>query len=108
MNYAVNENLSYNNRHYAPGAVVEMDEAQAAPLVLLGVLAEAAAPPAAPSDPSARESAIVSAIGQLDPAIAANWTAGGSPATAALAGVLGWAVTAAERDAAWAAFGANS
>lgn len=56
----------------------------------------------APSGPAERQAAILAATAKLDPANAANWTAAGSPATAALAGALGWVVTAAERDAAWA------
>ena len=46
--------------------------------------------------------AIVLAIGTLDATDATLFTGGGKPTVAAIAGVLGYSVSGADRDAAWA------
>jgi hypothetical protein len=61
-----------------------------------------AAAPTAPTDPAERLAAIKDAIGTLDKADAALWTATKMPKVPAIAAVTGWEVTQAERDAAWA------
>ena len=67
------------------------------------VLEGAAPPPASPSREE-RYARILEAVGQLDRAAGGDWTASGVPAVAALERLSGLTdVTAAERDAAWAA-----
>jgi len=57
-----------------------------------------------PPELSAEErlAAIKEAITGLDADIAANWTKGGAPTVPAITAVVGFDVTAAERDAVWA------
>lgn len=70
-------------------------------------VAEAAAAPAAenipvvPTDPAERAATIKTAIGTLNVDNASLWKKDGSPNIAAIVSVLGWEITAAERDAAW-------
>lgn len=67
------------------------------------VLEGTAPPPASPSREE-RYARILEAVGQLDRADGGDWTASGVPAVAALERLSGLTdVTAAERDAAWAA-----
>ncbi len=58
----------------------------------------------APQELSAEErlAAIKEAITGLDADIAANWTESGAPVITAIKAVVGFTVTAAERDAVWA------
>ena len=56
----------------------------------------------APTAPAERNAAIKDAIGKLNVDNAALWKADGAPNTAAIVAVVGWNVTAAERDAVWA------
>ncbi|WP_435626977.1 hypothetical protein [Candidatus Ferrigenium straubiae] len=58
--------------------------------------------PVVPTDPAERIAAIKDAIGKLDKADAALWTNSGMPKVPAISAVIGWEITAAERDAAWA------
>ena len=53
-------------------------------------------------DAFSRASAIADAIARIDRADESKWTKAGKPTTEALEAVLGFAVTADERDAAWA------
>jgi hypothetical protein len=48
------------------------------------------------------EAEIVEAIGKLDKGNSEHWTNGGSPQVAAIEGILGKQISAADRDAAWA------
>ena len=57
--------------------------------------------PQAPTDKQERIEAICKAIEQLDPDNAEQWIGNGAPATSALEDILGWEVSAAERDEAW-------
>lgn len=54
-----------------------------------------------PSDTEALAAAIVGAIRGLDVNVSGNFTRGGSPQVAVLEKVLGYDITAGERDAAW-------
>lgn len=49
-----------------------------------------------------RQSAIREAINGLDADVATNWTKGGQPAVPAITAIVGFDVTAAERDQVWA------
>lgn len=55
-----------------------------------------------PADQAERLTAIYTAIGGMDKGNETLWKKDGAPTTEALSSVLGWIVTAAERDAAWA------
>lgn len=54
----------------------------------------------APEDPALRLEAIRAAISKMDKQDASLWTNDGKPKTDAVSTIVGWAVTAAERDAA--------
>ena len=54
----------------------------------------------APEDPALRLEAIRTAIGKMDKEDASLWTNDGKPKTDAVSAIVGWPVTAAERDAA--------
>lgn len=56
--------------------------------------------PAGPTDPEERLAAIRDAIAQLDPENPEHFTKDGKPQVAAIEAILGYNITAAERDAA--------
>ena len=58
--------------------------------------------PEAPTDPAERLDAIVVAIQSLDEVDPELWTKGGKPQVSAIEAVLGWEISGAERDEAWA------
>lgn len=60
-----------------------------------------------PTDEAERLAVIVAAIGLLDTADAALWLKNGAPKTEAIAEVIGWQLSAKERDAAWAQINAG-
>lgn len=95
-------------RDYRSGDTFAADPAEVGGLVesgsaepLDGVAAEAVS--LAPTDPAARKAAILDAIAQLDADNPDVWLRDGRPDAAALAEIAGWTVSAAERNAAWAA-----
>ena len=59
--------------------------------------------PIAPFDAQERLAAITAAIAQLDPSNMDAWLKDGKPNTEAITAVLGWSISAAERNTAWAA-----
>lgn len=59
-----------------------------------------ASAPVKPSDPAELAAAIKAAVNGMDQDDAALWTSGGKPKTESIAAVLGYPVSAAERDAA--------
>ena len=104
--YSVLMPVDYDNQRYDIGAGIDLEEKHAAPLLAVQAISEpttASAPPAdtAPEDASERLAAITTAIGQLDPDNAGLWLKDGKPKSDAISAVLGWPVSAAERDAAW-------
>lgn len=80
----------------APGHPVTLPDVVAAPLVTAGRLHMQPAPTEA--DP------LGAAITALDPDNVSHWLTDGRPNTAALGDAAGRPVSAAERDAAWAAY----
>jgi len=105
-NYLVKQPLKFGDDDYAVGETVEMDVKQAQSLLDIDVLELAAekkgtaAKAEKPTDETLNI-AIVEAIAGLDVANDKLWTqTAGVPQTAALSAALGYAVTAAERDAA--------
>ncbi len=98
----------HTDRRYEPGATIDLDEADASALIAVQAIdavavGEVAGGSVAPADPAERQTAITAAIGQLDPNDPDVWLRDGRPDTAALAAITGWTVSAAERNAAWAA-----
>ncbi len=83
------------------GSPVDLDEKSAKDLLGLKIIEVYTV--AVPSDTEARLAAIREAIGSLDKKDSDNWLQSGAPDLAAIEAALGWAPTAAERDAAWAA-----
>lgn len=57
--------------------------------------------PAAPTDPDERLAAIKEAIGQLDPENPEHFTKGGDPKVEAIEAILGYNISAGERDEVW-------
>lgn len=88
---------------HKPGdADIPLADADAKELIEIGAIQEAASlQPAVPTDPAERQAAIVAAIDKMDPANEDVWLRDGSPDVSAIVEVLGWTVTAAERNAAW-------
>lgn len=108
--YPVKSPVKHGGTRHIDGTVT-MDEKLAEPLIKSGVLGKATDAPAAntgPTDEAERKNAIKVAISQLDKADTTKWTGAGVPRTDALQVVLGWAVSGAERDAAWAEVQAES
>lgn len=88
---------------------VELDDKAAADFLQVGAVVAIAAPAAAPAtkaapeDEAERLAAIKDAIGKLNIDNGDLWTAAGKPQTVAIAEIIGWPVSAADRDAAWEA-----
>lgn len=108
--YRVRYAIQRGAERIAPGAVVELDEAEAAGLIEAGAVEPAETTPPSPggddrplSPESGREPSLTDAIAGMDPLDAAAWTKSGAPQLAALRAAAGRDVTAAERDEAWAA-----
>lgn len=97
--------VDHDNKRYEIGATVDLDDKQAEALLDVGAISgptgEAASEP--PTDAKVRLAAITTAIGQLDPNNLDLWLKDGKPSTDAIAAITGWPLSAAERDAAWAA-----
>lgn len=95
-----------------PGQTVELSKKDGDALVACEAVEAAkvakAKTNAKPADAEALTAAIVDAIGQLDKDKAENWTKGGVPQVGAIEAVLGYEISAGERDAAWTAFQAEA
>lgn len=95
---------------YAIGDQVDLDDATAAGLIALQVVAalpEGIDP--SPLSGADRQAAIIAAIGLLDPESPELWLQDGRPSASAIATQLGGeTVAAAERDAAWEAIQAKA
>jgi len=63
--------------------------------------------PVTPADPAERQAAIVAAIEKLNVDNPDVWLRDGRPNASSLTEIVGWTVSAAERDAAWAAIQAE-
>ena len=96
---AVVANVILNGAVRAPGFVCELDEEDFDRLAADGFVEPAEESPVGVSI-SSRQSSIVDAILQLD---TAGFTGGGLPRVESIEHVTGFEVSAAERDAAWAA-----
>lgn len=108
--YNVLSPVDHDNQRIEPGAMIDLEDQAAAPLLTAQVIELAVGQAAAatvPTDPAERQAAIVTAIGQLNPGDAALFTGAGVPKTEAIAAITGWPVSAKERDAAWAQINAQ-
>ena len=86
--------------NHKPGdADIQLSDADAKELLEIDVIQELQS--SVPTDSAERQSAIIEAIGKLDTEDADLWLRDGKPDVGALVEILGWPVTAAERNAAW-------
>lgn len=94
-----------------PGAsvTVTLSDEDATELKALGCVEDivVASQSGVPTDPAARQEAIIAAIGQLDPANTDLWLGSGAPDVKAIIAVTGWNLTAAERNTAWETISAS-
>lgn len=86
---------------HQPGETVSLSDKDAAELIALGAV-ELIAPVELTAEE--RQSAILAAIGQLDPNNTDQWLRDGKPSSEAIAAITGWLVTAAERNTAYATY----
>ena len=101
--YTIVTAVDHDNQRYEPGASITLNDEQAETLVIAKAITGPTgdAPSDVPTDAAERLAAITNAIGQLDPNNTDQWLKDGKPSGEAIAAVLGWPVTAAERNAAW-------
>lgn len=78
---------------------VQLSDSDAEELLEIGVIQELQS--TVPTDSAERQAAIIEAIGKLDTEDSDLWLRDGKPDVSALVGLLGWPVSAAERNAAW-------
>lgn len=97
--------VDHDNKRYEIGASVDLADDQAALLLAVNAVSGPTgdAAPDVPADAKERLAAITAAIGQIDPNNPDLWLKDGKPDAAAISDILGWQVSAAERNAAWAA-----
>jgi hypothetical protein len=102
--YAVKTVVDHDNKRYEIGSTIDLDDEQAESLLALKAIEGPTgdAELQVPTDAKERLAAIVTAIGKIDLNNTDLWLKDGKPASEAIAAVLGWSVTAAERNAAWA------
>jgi len=94
--------ICHNGDNIKQNEVVALTEAQAAPLLALNPPAIVEAKGVEPQDKVARAELITTAMNQLDTENPSLWTQSGKPYTEALSELVGFEVTAAERDELWA------
>jgi hypothetical protein len=106
--YQVLTPLRRDGKVIAAGKTVELSDADAKALLRCKAVAIAEAGDEPSLDPPAAEPEDLAAvIGRLDKAAEGLWLKDGRPDTRALSDAAGRPVTAAERDAAWAAWQAQ-
>lgn len=101
--YIVESPIKHDGKEYSVGETVDLNEKDASDLSEIGAVSGPVA--GAGNVPvltdEERLAAIVDAISQLDQSDPALWLKSSAPKTEAIAAITGWAVSAAERDAAW-------
>lgn len=101
--YITIEPIRHDGKDIPPGSTIELDDKQAEALIACKAIeADGKAAVVAPTDPAERQAAIVAAIATLDADNGDLWLKDGKPNADAINAVLGYTVTAAERNAAWA------
>lgn len=104
--YTVLSPVDHDQERFEIGSSISLEDTDAAALLTakaieLATAVQPTAPAGAPTDDAERISAIVSAIGNLDPADATLFTGAGVPKTESLTAITGWPVAGKDRDAAW-------
>ena len=106
--YLILSPVEHDDVRYEIGASVLLSDADAAGLLAVSAVAlDASGPavadaPVVPMDAGERQTAIIAAIGQLDPANNDLWLKDGKPSSDAIAAITGWPLSATERNSAWA------
>lgn len=101
--YLVISPIKCGGKKYPVGSTIALEDGEAAKLrEAIGDEVAAQGGGRAPADDAARIAAIAEAIGKLDKEDASLWKKDGAPNTAAIVMQVGFEITAAERDAAWA------
>ena len=112
--YTALTKVNHDQEDYLAGSRIDLDDKQAKPLLDLGAIASGydgkeQTPDPASGNPPNKElteaeklDAVKAVLGSLNVDNAEIWTSTGKPNTAALTGILGFDVSAALRDAAWA------
>jgi len=106
--YPVKQPLKYDGDNFSDGDLVDMSKEQAQGLIDAGVIGQATKPakankpakPTKPEDQGALTAAIVAAVESMDKEDQSLRTGDGTPKVEALSTILGYTVSAAERDAA--------
>lgn len=101
--YTVVTAIEHDNKPYAPGKTIELDDDAAEPLLAVGAIAPMTTPvvtqpQTGPTGAAERIEQIKAAIASLDKNDKAIWTKDGRPNLDALEEHLGWRPAAAERD----------
>lgn len=105
--YIIESVVDHDNERFEIGATIVLDDQFAeALLAAKAIKIDANAQPivdapTGPTDAKERVAAIVTAIGQLDPNNLDLWLRDGKPSAEAIVTLLGWPISAAERNAAW-------
>lgn len=101
--------LDYDNKRFEQGSLVDIEDDQIASLLAVAIVEgpvdtpKAVAPVATgPADSKVRMASLSAAISSLDPNNPDLWLKDGKPSTEAVAAAVSFAVSATERDAAWA------
>lgn len=105
--YEVSSPIRHNGTDYESGDTIGLTDKEAVDLIAVQAinenpLGDAPTNAEATNDPAKLQDEIVAAISKLDKAAADLWLKNGLPKTEAVSAITGFAVSAAERDAAWA------
>jgi hypothetical protein len=108
--YTVLNAVDHDNRRYEAGNTIDLEDTESQVLLALKAIEGPSGDvaPIEPTDPKERLAAITGAIGQIDPNNQDLWLKDGKPSSEAIVAVLGWTISAAERNVAWAALQPNS
>ena len=106
----VNSPLKHDGVLFQAGDTIDLDAEEDAAVIehltASGTITPHAVPDVA-AIPMERQAAIVAGIGNLDPEDAVLWSRNGAPRVDALEAVLGYDITADERNHAWEAYQAE-
>lgn len=100
--YTALEPLNVNGKPVSVGEKIELEEKDAAQALALNAIELAGNAKVEAPEGEARVDAIKAAIAGLNVDVAENWARDGKPKSDVISKVLGWPVTAAERDTIWA------
>ncbi len=105
--YRIQQALKHDGKSYADGDSIKLSETEAQALIDVGALGESQAEASKseaskPEDINDLQSSIRDAVGLLDADNEILWTGSGKAKVESIEAVLGYAVTASERDTAMA------